>query len=531
MGHGDKQKSDKTSASPSGWAVLSRPLQESGEIAAMRLASGLSEALKLSANQLFSQSTQAFTPLERESFLDAADFARMRRQSLVEDFRRYFEQGYIQACLREPVPSPGHVIDFDATNLQIIEHDLLEDVLDPLMITEAIKNGSRRTAQTLSKWFRGWLNAPELDPNDLPLGPKLIGGAVSGAVKGQLWRHEAKHRLMLVLCRHLPGQVNLLYRDLSDYLDALYPMSFMREAEATDSSVLPGKILQDAVPSFDTATVVAEASADTTAAVDGETGVEALKAAGAAVRGSMAGQRLPEAIDQFLTGQWQALLALIHGDQGKDSPEWADAVQAMDTLIRTLTFESTDVDREALVRGLPDLMISLHQGLERLGTPTQVRNWVFIVLTECRAKLVAVSRKQVLAEKAASEARAASSPTDTETGNAIPGNTGIIPPAHQSTPAARGPQAGETLLEGIKTGNWLEVMQADGGKMNLKVAWISTHRGLFLLTNRHGARALSLGAQNLSELLQSGQARVIPAPDKTDISDQSDSGRPSKKTA
>jgi hypothetical protein len=225
MGSTEKQGIGKTPAIPSGWDALSLPLQECGEIAVIRFANGLAEALRLAADQLFAQSTRAFTPLERDAFLAAADFARMRRQGLVEDFRKRFQQGYVQACLREPVPPSVHRIQFDASSLKIIDHHLLEDVLDPLAITEAVKDGTRRSAQDLANWFRVWLRVPELDPNELPLGPNLIGSAVADAVREQLGRHEAKHRLMQVLCRSLPTQVNLVYRDLASHLDIRHPTS------------------------------------------------------------------------------------------------------------------------------------------------------------------------------------------------------------------------------------------------------------------------------------------------------------------
>jgi hypothetical protein len=63
-------------------------------------------------------------------------------------------------------------------------------------------------------------------------------------------------------------------------------------------------------------------------------------------------------------------------------------------------------------------------------------------------------------------------------------------------------------LTDLKVGTWLEFQDHDGRTSQLKLAWISPHRNLYLLTNRQGERVLSLKAENFSKRLQDGMARL-----------------------
>lgn len=208
-------------ATKAAWAALPMPLREFGEIAGLRLSVALSDALRQAAELLFSESTHALTPAEREAILDAAEFARARRESLVADFLKHFEKRYVRACQYKPTIMTGYRIDFDSSQLKVIKHDLLDDSLDPGKIAEAIQNLSWGALHDLTQCFGKLLGAATISPNDIPLSPRLIEAAVSDATRDQIWRHDAKFRLVRSLRKCLPERVGHLYRDLSKHLSAM----------------------------------------------------------------------------------------------------------------------------------------------------------------------------------------------------------------------------------------------------------------------------------------------------------------------
>lgn len=200
------------------WDALPMPLRECGEIAGQRLSVMLFDALHQAEEALFSASTQALTRGECELMLNAAEFARVRRERMVEDFIRHFEQRYASACRYKPVIMTSFQIDFDASQLAYVKHDLLDDSLEPGKLAEAIQNAGWVALQALTRLFGILLAAETLKPNDMPLSPKLIEAAVADAARDQPWRHEAKSLVVRSLRRFIPDRVGLIYRDIYQHM-------------------------------------------------------------------------------------------------------------------------------------------------------------------------------------------------------------------------------------------------------------------------------------------------------------------------
>ena len=203
---------------PDTWADLPLTLRECGEIAGQRLSGVLTDALRQAEELLFSNSTQALTQGECEIMLNAAEFARVRREKVVEDFLKHFESRYVRACHYKPTILTGFQLDFDSSQLEVVPHDLLDDSLEPGMLSEAIQNAGWLSMNDLTQCFGILLAADSIKPNDMPLSPKLIEAAVSAAVRDQPWRHEAKSQVIRSLRRFFPDRVGLIYRDLVEHL-------------------------------------------------------------------------------------------------------------------------------------------------------------------------------------------------------------------------------------------------------------------------------------------------------------------------
>jgi hypothetical protein len=525
LGNHGKHNTDRAPSSPARGPEQSDPsdqLRECGEIAAVRLSAALSESLRQAADLLFGQATQASGPHEREPFLDAAELARMRRQHLESDFRRHFEQRYERACRQRPDALSAVVIDFDASQLRIVEHDRLEDTLDAGMLTEAIETACWETLYDLTGWFRGQLGLEELKPRDVPIGPRLIGAAVTDALRDQLWRHEAKHRLARALCRHLPGRVSLLYRDLLDYYGKRAPVPAMADGGHPDGPMLPDGGPGDGQPEPQAEPLAAMPSPASTrptfAATEAPTSASR-QAAEDAVRRCLADASLPPAIRDFLNDSWRVLLARIHLTQGPDSPAWRDAIGTMTDLAWSLAAKPRREDCMRLMESLPGLLRRLDQGLEVLGASFETRNRLFMSLSACHAEVVTagLSGADGLPPATPLPAPAQAAAEDSIAGPAPSGDRGDrADTAGRSEPSGGNEPFGvhrhAALLGRLCMGMWLRISEPEGGEKDLKLAWISPHRSVYLLTNRQGKRALSLTAEDLADLFRTGRARLIPPP-------------------
>lgn len=496
------------------WSGLQLPLRECGEITVLRLSSALSDALTQASEQLFKESTEALTPHERESFVEAAEFARNHRRGIMYDFMKHFELRYLRACQRKSSNLLGHFIDFDVKELKVIEHQVLDDSLEPGKITEAIQNSCWKTLQMLTSQFRDLLHDNDLLPNDIPLGPKIIEAAVSDAIRDQPARHQAKQRLAHALRWPLAARVNLLYRDLVDHLSARDLKAFAEPggnaaapqpaspmgniAEHTPS---PGPAPQPAPPMqrHQEAPASPEAAATDAAEMETAPSLEANASAAAwdEVARCMEDPGLPRIVAEFLSNHWRRLLALIHLHYGPDSMAWRDAVHTMDALAWSLAAKSTQEDCMRLTEGMPSLLQSLNDGMEALKLPQEVRNALLVFLSTRHAEVVKASlaqaglaAAQAMAAQAAPQASAPTAPS--------------APVVEEKPP--------ETWLAGLKVGTWLTFRAPDGEAKELKLAWVSPQRSLFLLTNRQGERALSLSAMEFARRIREGEAQVIQAP-------------------
>ena len=447
-------------------------VRECGEVALMRLSEAFGEALKQAGEQLFNKSLHGSTFQEQEKWFKAAEFVRSRRPAMVDAFRKLFEQRYPAACKRQPALLSSRVLDFDASQLKIEAHVLLENGLNPAGLVEAIRNCAWTAMHQLTEWFRGQLGDPELSPNDMPVGAKLVGTLSSQAIEAPFGVPALKELVLAQLCRTLPERVNLVYRDLAAHVANLPPEEPAPSASAPECPVTPPR---------DEAPEPASPGAPTFCADDEAEALEASRAASEVLDPWLVGKRLPGFIGDFLNGPWRTVLATIHQQHGSISPEWDEAAATLEALMDSLRIKPTQALRSQLMKSLPDLVRRLGKGLDHIGEPEEARRLFFARLADYHLKLLQKSRTVSPPPQPAPETAQAATPAD---------------PAQLTT---------------LQTGTWLEVRTPQGAFQKLKLAWISPQRNLFLLTNTLGERVLSLGAPNFAALLREGNARILPS--------------------
>ena len=414
------------SATRLGMHELSPPLREYGQVAAMRLRAALSDALRQATNRLFELGTQALTEAERDSWVDAAELTRLRRDSLADAFAMHFEQRYVRACNRVDSPLSSSRIDFDPSRLRVVEHVMLDDALDPGMLAEAIQNTSWLSLNHLSACFGRLLNGRETRPVDFPLSPGLIEATLTDALLGQPWRHEAKRMVMRVLRAEFAQAVGMLYRDL----------------------------------------LALDSPSDTAVAPD---------------VGEPAEWSPPELPETPAPVRHAPAPASNVGAQRPDVPDKDASAPAGASVSKPAT-SATEMRSAGTTVAAPVKPISAPK-VKPVATP---------VVKPVPAPVEAASP-----QTAAPPPPAAAPPTGEE-------NT-----AATGTPEVLDKKTIQAALADLACGQFLEFSATEGGTRELKLAWISPHRSLFVLTNRQGERALCLGAEDMSRALLEGRARAL----------------------
>jgi len=103
----------------------------------------------------------------------------------------------------------------------------------------------------------------------------------------------------------------------------------------------------------------------------------AKRAAEGEVRARVELREPPRLVVDFLARQWLKLLLLVHVKEGKDSPVWKRAVDAMDHLIWSIEPRHTPEERRKVVAVIPGLVRQLAVGMKAAGTGAEERSQFF----------------------------------------------------------------------------------------------------------------------------------------------------------
>lgn len=248
------------------------------------------------------------------------------------------------------------------------------------------------------------------------------------------------------------------------------------------------------------------------------------------VQSCLVGQPVPTMISAFLMTQWQRMMADVHQKAGPDNPAWKGAIDVMNDLIWSVMPKVDQDARRKLVDMLPGLLRRLDEGISYLGLAQSERDRFFSELVKCHAEAV---RAGLLDEGETLDSMAvpgmeadipvlsmpvefepvepiaeAEVPALVETREEVIEELAAEPEIGEAAAAAAEPGA-EPALDWLKRGSWIAYRQEDGEEVRAKLSWVSPMGGIYLFTNRHGQRAISINAEGLLTKLRDGSVRVL----------------------
>lgn len=217
----------------------------------------------------------------------------------------------------------------------------------------------------------------------------------------------------------------------------------------------------------------------------------ARKAAETALDSRLFGKVLPEAVTRLLCDGWSKVLLQTHLRHGSRSPQWRAALQTMDRLLWSVSFNDPDRSRTRLLEVLPDLLEALRHGLASVAFDPFATADFFAQLEAIHlqaAALVtespAVRRNQVSERISLSAPQACKSTTD----------------------AARLPPA---LHEHLRPGCWVEFRADPQHRLRCRLAAAVPPRGCYLFVNRSGLRVLEKSASAMACDWQRGAMKLL----------------------
>lgn len=193
-----------------------RVLDDSGELAAIRLVEALGQALEASGKELHQLAAHTHNNEMSMLYLDARQCLRDHESAIGLGFRQTFFKAFKQAC-RKGMVAPKAAAGADS-QLSLMEPDDLEETLAANNLANAIHNACGEELFGLNQRVGFLLNQRDLTSEDNPLGPEVIGKSLMDTLKELDIGLKIRLALVPMLNKHLPMRVKEVYQTVNRFL-------------------------------------------------------------------------------------------------------------------------------------------------------------------------------------------------------------------------------------------------------------------------------------------------------------------------
>ncbi|MEN5140200.1 DUF1631 domain-containing protein [Pseudomonas juntendi] len=208
------------------------------------------------------------------------------------------------------------------------------------------------------------------------------------------------------------------------------------------------------------------------------------------------GRVLPQVVVQMLVQAWSQVLLLAWLKQGEASQAWQDALQAMDTLLASIT---PTHEPQALLQQVPGLLKALRDGLASVALDSQATREFFLQLEQLHLRACAGAAQQPGGESQPS--------TDVLVAEEI-----VLAIAEEPACAPLRIDDGQAgalrQAQRLRIGTWVEVFDEDEPLRCKLVARIAASDRL-VFANRTGMKVREWSSTSLAKALQRNEVRVL----------------------
>lgn len=206
-------------------------------------------------------------------------------------------------------------------------------------------------------------------------------------------------------------------------------------------------------------------------------------------------------VETFLENRWTKVLTLAYSVKDEKPHAVADAIKTMDDLIWSVKPKITLEQRQQMVNRLPAILARLNKWLSLIKWQDTDRMQFFADLAECHASIVRAPldlspERQLeiaveVAQKAAErrlEKRAAEA---------------------ESKPVEVEPDDYVRMVAELERGVWLQFTKKDGSKQNVRLAWVSPMRSLYIFTSSQKEKSFSISTEDLEQNFRNQTAQIL----------------------
>jgi hypothetical protein len=204
-------------------------------------------------------------------------------------------------------------------------------------------------------------------------------------------------------------------------------------------------------------------------------------------------------VETFLEHKWTSVLTVAYSVEDDKPGAVNNATRTMDDLIWSVKPKVTQEQRKELIAKLPGLLTTLNKWLDVIKWRDAARLQFFAELAECHASIVrapidlsperqleiAVEVAQQDAIRRIEKENAVAEKEEAEVDDAV------------------------ITVDGLERGMWLEFTQPDGSARQVKLAWVSPLRTLYIFSTGARQEAFSISTEKLAEAFRAQAVVVI----------------------
>ncbi len=206
-------------------------------------------------------------------------------------------------------------------------------------------------------------------------------------------------------------------------------------------------------------------------------------------------------VETFLENRWTKVLTLAYSVKDDKPQAVVDAIKTMDDLIWSVRPKLSLEQRQEMVKRLPAILVRLNKWLSLIHWEEADRLQFFAELAECHASIVrapldlsperqlemAVEVAQLAAERRLEKRALAEA------------SLAVEPPADNFT----------EIVANLERGIWLQFIKKDATTHNVRLAWVSPMRSLYIFTSSQKEKSFSVSTEELEQSFREQRAHIL----------------------
>ncbi|MES2047191.1 MAG: DUF1631 family protein [Pseudomonadota bacterium] len=206
-------------------------------------------------------------------------------------------------------------------------------------------------------------------------------------------------------------------------------------------------------------------------------------------------------VETFLENRWVKVLTLAYSVKDDKPHAIADAIKTMDELIWSVKPKITLAQRQEMVNRLPVVLSRLNKWLSLIKWEDADRMQFFADLAECHASIVRAPLDLTPARQLEMAVEVAQKAAERRIEKRALAEKGV------ETEIA--PDDFVDMVANLERGVWLQFTKKDGSTHNVRLAWVSPMRSLYIFTSSQKEKSFSVSTEELEQNFRDKKAQIL----------------------